>query len=50
MASFLIVENESLATTYSDVCTADMMYMTVPVTVARAERSFSKFKLIKNFL
>ena len=26
------------------------MYMTVPVTVARAERSFSKLKLIKNFL
>ena len=50
MASFLIVENASLATTYSDVCTAYMMYMAVPVTVATAERSFSKLKLIKNFL
>ena len=50
MASFLIVENASLATTYPDVCTAYMMYMTVPVTVARAERTFSKLKLIKNFL
>ena len=50
MASFLIVENASLATTYTDVCTAYMMYMTVPVTVATAERSFSKLKLIKNFL
>ena len=50
MASFLIVENASLATTYPDVCTAYMMYMTVPVTVATAERSFSKPKLIKNFL
>ena len=38
MASFLIVENASLATTYSDVCTAYMMYMTVSVTVATAER------------
>ena len=27
-----------------------MMYMTVPVTVAGAERFFSKLKLIKNFL
>ena len=50
MASFLIVENASLATTYPDVCTAYMMYMTVPVIVATAERSFSKLKLIKTFL
>uniref|UniRef100_H2XJG8 TTF-type domain-containing protein n=1 Tax=Ciona intestinalis TaxID=7719 RepID=H2XJG8_CIOIN len=50
MASFLIVENASLATSYPDVCTAYMMYLTVPVTVATAERSFSKLKLIKNFL
>ena len=50
MASFLIIENESLATSYPDVCTAYMMYLTVPVTVATAERSFSKLKLIKNFL
>ena len=27
MASFLIVKNASLATTYSDVCTAYMMYI-----------------------
>ena len=27
-----------------------MMHMTVPVTVATAERPFSKLKLIKNFL
>lgn len=50
MASFLIVENASLATSYPDVCTAYMMYLTVPVTVATAERSFSKLKLIKNYL
>ena len=50
MTSFLIVENASLATTYPDVCTTYMMYMTVPVTVATAERSFSKLKLIKDFL
>ena len=40
MVSFLIVENASLATTYPDVGTAYMMYMTVPVTVATAEVFF----------
>ena len=50
MASFLFVENASLAKSHSDVCTAYMMYMTVLVTVATAERYFSKLKLIKNFL
>ena len=50
VGSFLIVENASLVTTYSDVCTACIMYMTVPVTGAMVERSFSKLKLIKIFL
>ena len=50
MASFLIVENASLATTYPDVCTAYMMYMTVLVTVATEEMSFFTLKLIRNFL
>ena len=49
MASFLIVENISLASTYPDVCTAYMMYLAVLVTVAMAERSFCKLKLIKIF-
>jgi hypothetical protein len=46
----LIVEHSSLSSTYPDVCTACIMYLTVPVTVAKAERSFSKLKLIKNYL
>ena len=50
MASFLSVENASLATTYPDVCTGYMMYMIVLVTVFTAERSFSELQLIKNFL
>ena len=50
MVYFLIVETAPLATTYPDVCMAYMMYMAVFVTVATAERSFSRFKLIKNFL
>ena len=31
------------------ILTAYMMHMTIPVTVAKAEGSFSKLKLIKNF-
>ena len=50
MAFFLIIENALLATTYLDICTTYIMCLTVPVTVATAERSFSKLKLIKNFL
>ena len=50
IASFLIIENASLATTYPAVCMAYMMYLTVPVTVATAERSFPKLKLITTYL
>ena len=50
MASFLIVENALLATTYPGVCTAYMVYITATVTVATAECFFSKLILIKNFL
>ena len=50
MPYFLIVGNASLATTFPDVCTTYMMCMTIPVTVAKAESSFSKLKLMKNFL
>ena len=40
MASFLIVENTLLATTYPDICTSYIMYLTIPVTVATAEVFF----------
>ena len=50
MASFLIVENAPLGTTYPDVYKAYMMHIAVPVTVATTERSFSKLKLFQNFL
>ena len=39
-----------MAASFSDVCTALMLYLTIPVTVASAERSFSKLKLIKTYL
>ena len=35
---------------FCNVCTALRMFCTLPVTVASAERSFSKLKLVKNFL
>ena len=35
---------------FFNVCTALRIFCTLPVTVASAERSFSKLKLIKNFL
>ena len=49
MAFFLIVENVSLATSYSEVCAALFTNLIVPVTVATTDRSFSKLQLIKNF-
>ncbi|XP_042308882.1 zinc finger MYM-type protein 1-like isoform X2 [Sceloporus undulatus] len=50
VVNLLLIENSSLASAYPDVLTACLMYLTVPVTVAKAERSFSKLKLIKNYL
>uniref|UniRef100_A0A6P7FT20 Uncharacterized protein LOC114333770 n=1 Tax=Diabrotica virgifera virgifera TaxID=50390 RepID=A0A6P7FT20_DIAVI len=50
LADLLLIDHSSLSSTYPDVCTACVMYLTVPVTVAKAERSFSKLKIIKNYL
>lgn len=50
LADLLMINHSSLSSSYPDVCTACIMYLTVPVTVAKAERSFSKLKLIKNYL
>lgn len=44
-----IIKND-FCTTYCDVLTACIIYISLPVTVAMAERSFSKLKLIKNYL
>lgn len=47
--AIFIIEND-FCTTYSEVLSACIIYLTLPVTVAYAERSFSKLKLIKNYL
>ena len=39
-SQMLSIKNASLATTYPDVYTEYMMYMTVPVTAAMAKRFF----------
>ena len=38
------------ASDYCNLCTALMLYLTLPITVASCERSFSKMKQIKNYL
>lgn len=50
LAKMLIVNHPAVTSTFSEVCTAFLLFLTLPVTVATAERSFSKLKLIKNYL
>lgn len=44
-----LIEHD-LASSFHDVFTLWLIFLTIPVTVASAERSFSKLKLIKNYL
>lgn len=44
-----IVEND-LSSIFPDVLSACVIFITIPITVAEAERSFSKLKIIKNYL
>ena len=46
----LSVEYSAMASAFTDVVTALLLFLTLPVTVASAERSFSKLRLIKNYL
>ena len=50
LAHLLVIDSALIVSSYPDVCTAGFVYLTVPVTVAKAKRSFSKLKLIKNYL
>lgn len=44
-----ILDND-MACMYNNIFTACIIFLTLPVTVANAERSFSKLKIIKNYL
>lgn len=46
----IFIVNNDLSTAFCDVLTACIIFLTIPVTVVSAERSFSKLKLIKNYL
>ena len=50
LARLLIVDNAALTSTFTEVVSAMLLFLTLPVTVATAERSFSKLRLIKNYL
>ena len=50
LAHFLVVKNYSLLPTFQDLYTAFVLFLTLPVTVATAERSFSKLRSIKTYL
>lgn len=48
LAHLLIVDYSAMASAFTDVVTALLLFLTLPVSVATAERSFSKLRLIKN--
>ena len=50
LAELLFLKNASIMASVTDVATALKLFLTIPVTVASAERSFSKLKIIKTYL
>ncbi|KAE9522395.1 hypothetical protein AGLY_017226 [Aphis glycines] len=50
LAQLLMVKNHSLTASFPEVCTALLLFLTIPVTSASAERSFSKLNIIKGYL
>ncbi len=46
----LLVNHPAVTSAFSEVCTALILFLTLPVTVSTSERSFSKLKPIKNHL
>lgn len=50
LAEFILITHSESSSIFPDIITACLLYLTLPVTVASAERSFSKLKLTKTFL
>ena len=50
LIELFLVKFNSLASSFPEVITACFLFLTLLVTTATAERSFSKLKLIKNYL
>ena len=50
LAELLLLKHSTVVSSVPDVATAVKLFLTIPVTVASAERSFSKLKMIKNYL
>lgn len=50
LADLLMLQYAAISSSYPDVCTAFILFLSLPVTVASAERSFSKLKYIKSYL
>ena len=45
-----MLHNEDLLTSFAELTNVCILFMILPVSVASAERSFSKLKIIKNYL
>lgn len=50
LLDFILVKNYYSSSSFSEIVTACIIFLTIPISVASAERSFSKLKLIKTYL
>jgi hypothetical protein len=50
LAHLLIIDYAAMTSGFTDVVSALLLFLTLPVSVATAERSFSKLRIIKNYL
>lgn len=50
IVDFIFCKNHTSSSNFNNVCIALLLFLTLPVTSASAERSFSKLNLIKSYL